>query len=112
MSEQVTASETKPVSDANGATRTEAPVPLMLASPPKHGKFDWERFVDMKANANENQEKIWLRAYGAFMGLFYAMEPDGTAVRAVGRTEREVINKIREDGDDPSWYTIGLFEEI
>jgi hypothetical protein len=113
MSEQVTVSESKPpTADANGETKQEAAVPLMLANPPKHGPFDWERFVDMKVKYFENQEKIWSAAYGAFMGLYYALEPDGTAVRAVGRTEREVINKIRDDGDDPSWYTIGLFEEI
>lgn len=112
MSEQLTVGETRPGSDANGATRAEAPVPLMLANPPKHGPFDWDRLMDMKAKAAENEQKIWVAASAAFRGLVYAIEPDGSAIRAVGNNHDAVVAKIRADGDDPQWYTFGQFEEL
>ena|SRR5437763_6320123 len=113
MSEQVTVDESKPATAAaNGETKPEAALPLMLVSPPHHGKFDWDRLMEMKAKYFENREKIWLAADRAFRGLVYAIEPDGSAIRAVGRNHDAVVAKIREAGDDPQWYTFGQFEEI
>ena len=75
----------------------------------KRRVLSWEEWMELKSHYDLNRFLFPSAQLLPLMGKTIAWEPDGSAIRESGWTYREVSDKIKAQGDDPSLYT---YEDI
>jgi hypothetical protein len=71
----------------------------------KRRVLSWEEWMELKSHYRDNRCAFPSEKLLALVGQTLAWEPDGSAIRESGSSHREVTDKIKAQGDDPSLYT-------
>ena len=103
MDDSVQSTSSKPPTES-GTTDTNG-------APAVHKKrvLTWEEWMELKSHWDLNRSRFPVQQLVPYIGKIIAWEPDGSAIRESGSSHREVYDKIRAQGDDPSIYT---YEDI
>lgn len=71
----------------------------------RRNEREWDKWMDLKQHFDANRAAFPVDKLAPYMGQIVAWEPDGSAIREAAPSSEEVWEKIRVQGDDPSWYT-------
>src|SRR5262249_1092799 len=89
-----------------------APDPMSQKRLPTEQDVRWDEWMRRKAVGNLSRGAFPPDDIFRYAGQAVAWEPDYSAIRAAGADSSEVWKQIREEGDDPSWYTYDCVEKL
>jgi hypothetical protein len=89
-----------------------APDPMSQKRLPTEQDVRWDEWMRRMAVGNSSRGAFPPDDILQYAGQTVAWEPDRSGIRAAGADSSEVWKQIREEGDDPSWYTYDCVEKL